>query len=102
MPVGNLEAVSENCEIGEVLERITGFGCFTACCLCSAIGRRFMVGECRTCIHYVSGLGESAPCIEHHTYSDIREAENIDELYTAIQKRADYIESLIKIVENDN
>lgn len=97
-----LKEVLENCEIGGVLERTTGFGRFRTCCLCSAIGRKFMIGECRTCIHYVSGLGESTPCIEHHTYSDIREAESIDELYTAVQKRADYIELLIKFVENGN
>lgn len=81
-----------------VIHEITGFGSVRTCHLCKPIN-----GFCPDCIH---GQGESytmvCPCINDETYENIENAESIQDLYDAIQARADYIESLIKRVENGN
>lgn len=94
------ELIDEEDEVyyEDVLHHITGFGCVYSCHLCKPIN-----GNCLYCIHgqeleYVI----DCPCIYDETYENIADAESIEELYDAIQDRADYLESLIKELENDN
>ena len=98
------EVYEKLCENGEdiffedVLHDITGFGSISSCHLCQPIE-----GRCSQCIHG-EGLATTggSPCIYDETYENITDAESIEDLYDAIQDRADYIESLIKGVENGN
>lgn len=81
-----------------VLHNITGFGSIYSCHLCKPI-----TGHCLDCIHgqeldYLI----NCPCIYDETYENIEDADSIDSLYYAIQDRANYLESLIKKLENDN
>lgn len=80
-----------------ILTKITRFGTY-CCTLCTPID-----ANCIKCIHtpiYDNLL--KSPCMEHHTYQRINNAETIEELYNAIQERANYLEELIKEVEKDN
>lgn len=81
----------------DVLHEITGFGSTKTCHLCKPIN-----GNCSDCIHGGENYTAECPCIYDETYENIADAESIKDLYYAIQDRADYIESLIKGVENDN
>lgn len=83
----------------EVLNRITGFGNMSTCILCKDIERK-----CEYCIHYnhQDDYGSSCPCVNSETYRALDYVDSLDELYEAIQDRANYIESLIQIEENDN
>lgn len=98
------EVYEELCESREdiffedILHDITGFGSIASCHLCQPIE-----GHCSQCIHG-EGLATTgaSPCTYHETYENIEESGSIHELYNAIQDRADYIESLIKKLENDN
>lgn len=81
-----------------ILHEITGFGSVSSCHLCKPIG-----GYCQNCIHgQWEDCTANCPCIDNETYENIADAESIEELYDAIQDRADYLESLIKELENDN
>lgn len=82
----------------DVLHEITGFGSTKTCHLCKPIN-----GHCPDCIHGgEENCTAECPCIYDETYENITDAESIEDLYDAIQARADYIESLIKGVENGN
>lgn len=95
----------------EALSRITGFGSLKNCCLCKECYKKEAYGEascpdCTKCLY--SWNNDSCdkwyhvPCVDQDTYCDIHNAESLDELYEAIQNRADFIENLIKEIENDN
>lgn len=87
----------------EVLSKITGFGSLKKCYLCKECG--YMAGDpdCSKCLYSWNTGGECCvPCINQDTYCAICEAESLDELYEAIHNRADFIEGLIKEIENDN
>lgn len=82
----------------DVLHSITGFGSISSCHLCKPIG-----GYCPNCIHgQWEDCTANCPCIDNETYENIADAESIEDLYHAIQDRADYLENLIKQIENDN
>lgn len=82
----------------DVLHSITGFGRTTSCHLCKPIG-----SYCPNCIHgQWEDCTADCPCIYNETYENIADAESIEDLYHAIQDRADYLENLIKQIENDN
>lgn len=87
----------------EALSLITGFGCFSSCCLCKeCCSEDDYDPDCSQCLYSRDGSGSSyLMCVEQPTYTAIRDAESISSLYEAIQARADYIESLIKEIEND-
>lgn len=87
----------------EVLSKITGFGSLKKCYLCKECGYIAGDTDCSKCLYSWNTSGECCvPCIEQDTYRNIRDAESLDELYEAIQNRADFIEALIKEIENDN
>ena len=95
----------------EVLSKITGFGSLKKCCLCKECYKEEVYGEascpdCTKCLYFWNNDGYdkwwSVPCVDQDTYCDIHNAESLDELYEAIQNRADFIENLIKEIENDN
>lgn len=101
----DLDKFADECdeELFETLSRITGFGCFSSCCLCKeCVNTDESDPNCERCLYSRDGSGSSyLMCVEQSTYAAIRDAENISSLYEAIQARADYIESLIKEIEND-
>lgn len=92
----------------EVLSKITGFGSLKKCYLCKECYKKEAYGEascpdCTKCLYSWNTGGECCvPCINQDTYCAIHEAESLDELYEAIHNRADFIEDLIKEIENDN
>lgn len=87
----------------EVLSKITGFGSLKKCYLCKECGYIAGDPDCSKCLHSWNNTdGSCVPCINQDTYCAIHEAESLDELYEAIQNRADFIEDLIKEIENDN
>lgn len=87
----------------EVLSKITGFGSLKKCYLCKECGYIAGDTDCSKCLYSWNTSSECCvPCIEQDTYRNIRDAESLDELYEAIQNRADFIEALIKEIENDN
>lgn len=82
----------------DVLHEITGFGSVKTCHLCRPIG-----GYCPDCIHgQEEGCTAERPCIYDETYENIADSESIEDLYYAIQDRANYLEKLIKQIENGN
>lgn len=92
-----------------VLFRITGFGSLKKCCLCKECynedSNESSNPNCTKCLYSWntdSVNSWSIPCVGQDTYRDICDAESLDELYEAIQNRADFIENLIKEIENDN
>lgn len=94
----NLHEDGRDTGMDSVLYEITGFGSTKSCHLCKPIS-----DNCMECIHGAKPeCTDTCPCIDHYTYKDIEEADNVNELYKAIQARADYIESLINELENDN
>lgn len=80
-----------------ILHEITGFGSSRTCHLCKPIN-----GYCPDCIHGGKSCTAECPCVYDETYGNIEDSESIEDLYDAIQDRADYLESLIKKLENDN
>lgn len=87
----------------EVLSKITGFGSLKKCYLCKECGYIAGDTDCSKCLYSWNTSGECCvPCTEQDTYRNICDAESLDELYEAIQNRADFIEALIKEIENDN
>jgi len=89
----------------EALSQITGFGDIYKCSLCTAITLYNIDYEaCSFCIHNVSSNDDSKfpQCTCSTTYDAIEDANDFDELLIAIKDRADYLEKLIKKVENDN
>lgn len=89
----------------EALSRITGFGSLRNCCLCNECGYEAGDPDCTGCLYSWNKDNVnkfSVPCINQYTYCAIYIAESLDELYEAIQNRADFIENLIKEIENDN
>lgn len=94
----------------EVLSKITGFGSLKNCCLCKECYKEETYSEtdhpdCTKCLYSWDSDCDNKwgiPCIDQDTYCDIHNAESLDELYEAIQNRADFIENLIKEIENDN
>lgn len=59
--------------------------------LCKPIG-----GRCPDCIHGQGVCTVASPCAFDETYENIIDAQSIEDLYDAIQDRADYLELLIK------
>lgn len=89
----------------EELSRITGFGSLRNCCLCNECGYEAGDPDCTGCLYSWNKDNVnkfSVPCINQYTYCATYIAESLDELYEAIQNRADFIENLIKEIENDN
>ena len=87
----------------EVLSKITGFGSLKKCYLCKECGYTAGNPDCNKCLYSRNNTIRSGfPCIKQDTYCDIHDAESLDELYEAIQNRADFIEDLIEEIENDN
>lgn len=80
-----------------ILHEITGFGSVSSCYLCKPIG-----GRCPDCIHGQGVCTVASPCAFDETYENIIDAQSIEDLYDAIQDRADYLENLIKQTENGN
>lgn len=78
---------------GEILSYITGFGNGDTCSLCKAVD-----GKCSKCIHSIPfrNKGITECCVDTEAYSDIENAQSFDELYEAIQRRANYLEELIR------
>lgn len=69
------------------------------------LGHHRMYPDCTGCLYSWNKDNVnkfSVPCINQYTYCAIYIAESLDELYEAIQNRADFIENLIKEIENDN
>lgn len=73
------------------LTSLTGFGKESTCPLCRDT-------KCENCIHSIK-LKISGACTYDSSYDKIEFANNIDELYQAIQERANYLEELIKEIE---
>lgn len=77
----------------DVLGDITGFGSTGSCSLCKACNT-----DCEKCIHSltIKDPSEGFRCVTK-TYYDIESAKNPEELYTAIQHRITYLETLINM-----
>lgn len=86
-----------------VMGLLTGFGSFSNCSLCSVFENPYDDANCQKCIHSLgfTSFG-NIPCTMHHTYSDISNAEDPEDIVLAIRARADYIESIIQKYENGN
>lgn len=85
--------------IGEILG--TGFSDPQKCSLCVTVRA---VGNCGGCLYQTTSNYTAFPCcrLEEHktTYNSISCSNNPQELYVAINERADYIEQLINKWEN--
>ena len=94
-----LEQLEEDYEGGliplgfDVLNKITGFGDFTACILCKATG-----GACVNCIYSFRMDKRIAPCIDE-IYKEMEMAKSAEELFNAIQKRISYLTHVIEWYE---
>lgn len=81
----------------DALWEMTGFGRRNSCIICNAVGNC-----CANCIYNIEEEGyfqSQCACTKHETYKDIQLAGTPVELFGAIQRRAAYIESLIKEYE---
>lgn len=72
------------------MHELTGFGSFR-CMLCTAADR-----NCENCLYSIKS--ENIPCVEE-TYDLIKYAKTPKELYDALQKRIEFMKSIIEMYE---
>jgi hypothetical protein len=105
----NYPALSEDNCIQIVILQLTGFGT-SSCLLCVSADKLRLedlngsVNKCHHCIYCNNNNLVTYTFCKYdyyNTYESIENAKSIEELITAINKRANLIESLIKKLEND-
>ena len=105
----NYPALSEDYFIQTVIRQLTGFGT-THCSLCVSADKLRLedlngsVNKCHHCIYCNNNNHVTYTFCKYdyyNTYESIENAKSIEELITAINKRADLLESLINKIEND-
>jgi hypothetical protein len=94
-----------------IMNNITGFGCPNDCMLCSSAS--FLAGstkyevKCNYCIYHICGSHydpENNPyslCCINESYNEICDTRDPESLFIAVKNRADFLESVIKKIEND-
>lgn len=114
-----LEDIDSNKEfsltMSSILHAITGFSNLNTCTLCTAVGCKWNNIKCDNCIHIINSpreipecgiMDEKYPCnmpgSSEETYEAIESADSAKELLEAVAKRADYLESVIKMYEEGN
>lgn len=98
------EEFEDQCIYGEdVMSEITGFGCTGTCILCKEdkkLQKNVLDDPCDHCVYRLDPKGlEGMYCI-NHTYKQISNAKNVDELFKALQERINYLEGIINLYEN--
>ena len=89
-----------NAPMSVILHAITGFNHHGDCTLCRPCYGPDCSPECVYCF-YMSETGEECYSGDNlHTYHGIKKADNFDELYEAINARADYMEKLVNEYES--
>ena len=73
------------------LGKLTGFGKISTCALCKEGYKA--ENKCMHCLYYD---GSACACAYQTTFQDIQNAESVEDLYDAIQARADFIEEFIR------
>lgn len=89
---------------GNVMNSITGFGSVDSCSLCDAVGRSsFEEPKCKDCVWAVE-KGVTKSCYSHYdkSYDNIDDADNAYDLKEALLVRADLLERVIKLAEQEN
>ena len=78
----------------QCLSTITGFGTVENCTLCKPLIKDYYILDCHKCVYHIKSFER---CTASITFNKIRHARNLKELLKAIKKRAEYMESLIKV-----
>ena len=98
-----LKQIKEDVTGNDVLGQITGFGSNASCRLCQEAIKIAGTNDprmfCNHCV-YNDGYYDNFYCIDT-TYSNICNAENAKDIFTALQARALYLEQTIKNLENE-
>ena len=110
LSIDELEEKFERYDDGsEVMNSITGFGRIDSCSLCDAVRlSKFEKQKCEDCVWTVEkGVatpGEAYPCCSHYneSYNNIDDAHNAYDLKEALLVRADLLERVIKLAEQEN
>ena len=92
-----LEEIEETANCDDYVGRdnkhiLTGFGSYTYCTLCIAVGTTNIYSNCKFCVY----PGKEEGCLKHKTYDAIESAKTPEELLTAYRARAEYMETLLK------
>lgn len=109
----SIDELEENFEYydngGDIMNSITGFGSMVSCSLCNVVGQNsFEEPECKDCVWTVEkGVTkpeEACPCYFHYdeSYDNIDDACNAYDLKEALLVRADLLERVIKLAEQEN
>ena len=86
------------------LKTITGFGSLTTCTLCVALGGDYC--DCNNCIYSII-TDDDIVCyccndIAEDTYNNILSAKSDEELIIAINNRANFLESILKRIKDND
>ena len=89
------KAKDPNDDMFDRAKKITGFGSFSSCTLCQALGDVVRDG-CDGCVWVVKAENTCGQGENVFTYDDIAEAENPAELLAAFKERAKYMKPILK------
>lgn len=109
----SIDELEENFEYydngGDIMNSITGFGSMVSCSLCNVVGQTGSERpKCKNCVWTVEkGVTkpeEACPCYFYYdeSYDNIDDAHNAYDLKEALLVRADLLEGVIKLAEQEN